>query len=79
MTDEQLGTALEHALGIFGGSGGPDQPSVTFKGAGLDIWGGWSVINHVTSAPLFSGTATIAMAREVYGIKDPDKDQLSLL
>lgn len=79
MTDQQLSDALERALGIFGGSGGPDSPSITFKGAGLKIWGAWQVVNHVTTTPLFSGQATLDMAREVYGIPDPSKEQLSLL
>lgn len=78
MTDYELTSALEHALGIMGGSGGPDIPSVTFKGAGLKIWGGWSVVNHLTEKPLFEGKATIAMAREVYGIADLDDKQMQL-
>ena len=79
MSDGELWKALQETLGIFGGSGGPDRPSVTYRGAGLKIWGAWEVINHVTTAPLFSGRATVDMAREVYGIGDPTQDQLSLL
>lgn len=78
MSDSELWKALQESLGIFGGSGGPGSPSITYRGAGLKIWGAWEVINHVTTAPLFSGHATIAMAREVYGIADPDMDQLDL-
>lgn len=78
MNDTELHEALEHSLGIFGGSGGPGRPSVTYKGAGLKIWGGWRVVNHVNTAPLFSGDATLAMAREVYGIANPDAEQLNL-
>ena len=79
MSDGELWRALQETLGIFGGSGGPDRPSVTYRGTGLKIWGAWEVINHVTTAPLFSGQATVDMAREVYGIGDPTQDQLSLL
>lgn len=79
MNDTGLHEALEQSLGIFGGSGGPDRPSVTYKGAGLKIWGGWQAVNQVTAAPLFSGEATLAMAREVYGIANPDAEQLTLL
>ncbi len=79
MTDNELKKALEEALGIFGGSGGRKRLSVSHKGAGLCIWGGWHSINHVKEKPLFSGAATIAMAREVYGIADPKSDQLPLL
>ena len=78
MSDGELWKALQEALGIFGGSGGPQQPSITYQGSGLKIWGGWDVINHVTTAPLFSGGGTVAMAREVYGISDPTTDQMSL-
>ena len=79
MSDGDLWKALQDSLGIFGGSGGPDQPSVTYQGRMLKIWGGWDVMNHVTTKPLFSGQATVDMAREVYGIADPDNDQLNLL
>jgi len=78
-TDVELAAKLEAALGIFGGSGGPDQLSVTYKGAGLKIWGGRSVVNHVTTAPLFQGKETIMMAREVYQIVDPNNEQLQLI
>lgn len=78
MNDRDLAAALEAALGIFGGSGGPDVPAVTFMGAGLRIWGGWRVINHVREKPLYAGKATIAMARQAYGIANPDERQLKL-
>ena len=78
MTDKELEDALVSSLGIFGGSGGPDCLSVSYKGAGLNIWGGWDVVNHVTEPPLFHGRETIAMAREIYSIPDPDKSQMQL-
>ena len=78
MSDGELWHALQSSLGIFGGSGGPDTPSITYQGTMLKIWGDWSVVNHVTTKPLFSGKATVDMAREVYGIPDPDNDQLRL-
>lgn len=78
MTDDELAAALEQILGIFGGSSGPDRLSVAYTGAGLRIWGGWHVVNHVAEQPLFSGRQTIAMAREVYGISNPDDQQLNL-
>ena len=78
MTDAQLEEALKEVLGIFGGSGGPDRPSITFTGSGLRIWGGWHVVNTQTEKPLFAGKRTIAMARQVYGIADPNNNQLDL-
>ena len=78
MNDKDLEAALEHSLGIFGATGSRDSLHVTYKGAGLKIWGGWHIVNHVQDAPLFQGKATVAMAREVYGIADPEDGQLSL-
>lgn len=78
MSDDELAAALDVPLGIFGGSGDPDQPSVAFTGSGLRIWGGWHVVNNQTEKPLFAGKRTIAMAREVYGIADPNNNQLDL-
>lgn len=78
MSDGDLWKALQESLGIFGGSGGPNRPSVTYRGSMLRIWGGWEVINHVTTAPLFEGRATVDMAREVYGIANPDDQQMKL-
>lgn len=78
MTDAELEAALADTLGIFGGSTGPERFSTTFTGKGLRIWGGWHVVNHVLEKPLFAGKVTIAKARDVYGIDDPDNPQLSL-
>ena len=78
MSDEEVSNALQSVLGIFGGSGGPDRPSISFAGSGLRIWGAWHIVNHVTEKPLFAGQATIGMARTVYKIKDPKDDQLAL-
>jgi hypothetical protein len=69
---------LRAVFGSFGGSGGPGRPSIAFTGAGLRIWGGWHSVNHVTDKPLFAGMTTIAFARRVYTIADPDKKQMEL-
>lgn len=79
VTDERLEELLRNALGIFGGSGGPDRLSLTFQGAGLKIWASWGSHNHVTDKPVFQGKATVKMAREVYGISDPANRQMRLL
>jgi|GEM_PF-1134061 len=78
MSDEELSNALHSVLGIFGGSCGPGRPSISFAGSGLRIWGGWHIVNHVTEKPLFAGKATVAMARTVYKINDPDNKQMNL-
>jgi hypothetical protein len=78
MTDADLRSAMAEALGLFGGSGGPDGPTVAYTGAGFRIWGGRHTVNHHKQKPLFAGDATVAMAREVYGISDPQNGQLKL-
>jgi hypothetical protein len=78
MADAELAKALAFELGIFGGSCGPDELWLTYQGAGLKIWISWEVQNHVTTRPTFEGRSTIAMARLVYGIKDPSNVQLAL-
>nr|WP_306263967.1 hypothetical protein [Pararhizobium sp. IMCC3301] len=78
MTDEQLTAALKDILGIFGGRSASGELSFTVMGAGLRIWGGWQVVNHVIEPPLYAGKITIAIAREIYGIADPDNPQLRL-
>ena len=78
LTDEQLADALRYEIGIYGGFGGPDMLSVSYQGAGLKIRASWETHNTVTEVPVFQGAATIATAREVYGIRDPQDKQLAL-
>jgi hypothetical protein len=78
MNEAELRSALETSLGLFGGSGGPDGPSVSHTGAGLRIWGGRHTVNHHIQKPLFAGDVTVAMAREVYSISDPQSGRLKL-
>lgn len=77
LTDADLAEALAYELGIFGGSCGPGMLHLTFQGAGLKIWISWEIQNHVTTKPAFEGKSCIAMARLVYGIKDPAEKQLA--
>ena len=79
MSDSELNAALEKVLGIFGGSSGPKRLDVAHQAAGLKIWGGWHIANHHTETPLFQGSQTLAMARYIYRISDPDDAQISLL
>jgi len=79
MSDSDLEQALCTSLGTFGGSSGPGELSITFKGSGLKIWASHDVHNHVTAKPVFEGTSTIQMAREVYAITNPADMQLPLL
>jgi hypothetical protein len=78
LTDEQLAEALRYELGIYGGFCGPGMLSVSHQGAGLKIWASWEIHNTVTDAPAFKGAATVATARQVYGIRNPEDKQLAL-
>ncbi len=78
MTDDDLADALAFELGTYGGSGGPDCLCLTFQAAGLKIWISWHVHNTQKEPPTFQGRTTIAMARTVYGIRDPSDRQLAL-
>lgn len=79
VTDERLAQMLEAVLGIHGGSGGPGRMDVAHQGAGLKIWASWDGLNTVTDKPIFSGAATLKMAREVYQIPNPAEGQFRLL
>jgi len=72
-TDAEVSEALSRSLGIEGGGGSPDSPDYHYRGAGLRIWGGWTYPNSRTDKPLWAGAATVAMARQVYGIKTPEE------
>ena len=63
---------------IYGGFGGPGIRSVSHQGAGLKIWASQTAHNTVTDARVFKGAATIATARQVYGIRNPEEKQLAL-
>jgi hypothetical protein len=78
MSDGALTSALEQVHGSFGGSCGPGRMDVAHQAAGLKIWGGWHFVNHHTEKPLFQGIKTLVMARHIYGISDPDDDQMLL-
>ncbi|MGH6837490.1 MAG: hypothetical protein ACREDT_01550 [Methylocella sp.] len=78
MTDAELAEALAWELGIMGGSAGPGSLSLHHQGAGLKIWISWDIRNTHQCKPAFEGKSTIAMARLVYGIKDPADTQLAL-
>ena len=78
MDDTELATALGNYLGISGGSGARGEIDIAYQGAGLKIWASWNTPNSVMDKPIFEGRSTIAMARKVYGIANPDNDQLAL-
>lgn len=79
VTNERLRELLGKALGIFGGSCGPDRLHVTYQRAGLKIWASREIHNHHRLKPLFQGEMTVRMAREVYAIPDPADNQIRLI
>ncbi len=70
MSDDELAKALAYEIGIFGGRSSPDGISLTYQAAGLKILISWEIGNTHEQPPTFQGRATMAMAREVYRIKD---------
>jgi hypothetical protein len=79
LNDAGLKKALRYELGIFGGaSKRENRPFITFQGSGLKIWISWQAINHCQEKPIFECAATMNMARETFGIDDPDNDQMLL-
>lgn len=79
LSDAELAEALAHEFGIEGGGSGPDSISYAYRAAGFKIWASWEhICPQFDTRPLLEGKASIRMAREVYGIADPDDDQLSL-
>lgn len=79
VSDDRLAELLKRALGIFGGSCGPNWLHVSHQGSGLKIWASREIHNHYELKPVFQGAQTVKMAREVYGIVDPREDQMTLL
>lgn len=79
VSDDRLTELLKRALGIVGGSCGPNRLHVSHQGSGLKIWASREIHNHCQMTPVFQGAQTIKMAREVYGIEDSSEDQMSLL
>jgi hypothetical protein len=79
LTDAELTEALRYELGIFAGSSATKHgPALTFQGAGLKIWAAWGFPDHVNSKPIFQGRTTMDMARQVYGVRNPEDKQLAL-
>ena len=78
LSDTELAKAIRYELGIAGGSGGAGRLSIHYEGAGLKIWASWQGFNYCTERPIYQGDATIKAARELFGIIDPNSDQLEL-
>lgn len=78
LTDQELHDALKYELGIAGGSGCRDSISIAYQGAGLKIWASWGYANSCLDTPVLQGAVTIAMARQVFGIANPDDRQMAL-
>jgi hypothetical protein len=78
MKDDELRQAVEYELSSFGGFTFGEGVSVIHKAKGLLIWAGRGMAN-VDGPPLFSGTGTMMVVRELCGIDSPDQSlQLKL-
>jgi hypothetical protein len=78
LTDEQLAAAIKYELGEMGGYCGSDGVSVEYEGNGLKIWAAHGMPHRHTETPMCAGPATLRLAREVYGIADPEEKQMGL-
>jgi hypothetical protein len=73
LTDEQLEEAIAYELGAFGSHGG-DPVGVTYQGSGLKIWAD-RCLGCRRNEPILQGKETVRLARDVYGIRDPNDKQ----
>lgn len=78
LTDEQLADALKFELGLLGGECGGSVGWLEYQGDGLKIWASETYISRHRDPPTLQGAATLRMARDVYGIRDPEDRQLGL-
>lgn len=78
LNDQDLHDALRRELGIAGGGGCRDSVKVEYQGVGLKIWASWQGVMTCIDTPIFEGKHTMAMARQVFGIANPDDQQISL-
>lgn len=78
LNDIDLSDAIRYELGIAGYSGCRDGLKVSYSGAGLKIWASWDGVNTYEQKPIFQGKQTIAMARLVFNIPNPEDKQISL-
>ncbi len=77
MSDTQLTEALINGLSRRLVWGGPGKMSGQCEPVGLKIYAG-RIPLEVSETPIFEGEATLKMAREIYGIPDPDNLQMTL-
>ena len=76
VTDEQLADALKYELGEVAGFYGHDNGvNVECEGNGQKIWASHGMPHRHTATPMCQGPATLRLAREIYGIADPDEKQ----
>ncbi len=78
LTDDELQDALKYELGIAGGSSCRDSISVAYQGAGLKIWASRDYANSCLDEPVLQDRQTMAIARHVFSIANPDDRQMAL-
>jgi len=73
LTDEQLAEAIKYEFGEMGSHCG-ERVGVTYQGAGLKVWAD-RCIGSRRNEPIVEGQAAVRLAREIYGIPDPEDRQ----
>ena len=77
LNGERLADALKYELGEVAGFYGHDNGvNGGCEGNGQKIWASHGVPHRHTAEPMCQGKATLRLAREVYGIADPDEKQM---
>jgi hypothetical protein len=64
--------------GVWGFYGDDNGVNVECEGNAQKIWASHGRPHRHTAVPICAGRATIRLAREVYGIADPDEKQMGL-
>jgi len=77
LNDAQLAKALVYEMGAMGGQC-DESGWLEYQGEGLKIWASTGYISRHNEPPTLQGAATMRLAREIYGIRDADDQQLGL-
>jgi hypothetical protein len=76
LTNEDRLTAFRSATGSFvAWYAGQIEAGMTDP----ELEAAWEITSHYGTRPIFAGHATVAMAREVYGIANPQDRQMRLV
>jgi len=77
MSDMELRIILRYEFGIAGiVMASDDRPFVYYQAPNLKMWMSWDYPIITTQRPLYRNASTVKMAREIYDIKEVDRENL---